>query len=155
MEFERLVYETVRHGLARQEEVLRELRAGTGVLLGGASVAASFLGREAFDGDAWLPLVALALGAFAVSMVTSIYVLVPSRDLSFTQPASVLYAALYDFREEMSEVYRRIAYDLDRVWERNDARLTRLTRAWRVAAGALVVEILALVVLTSGTIGRP
>src|SRR5437870_1509368 len=42
-EFERLAYETALRGLDKQEELLRELRSRTGVLLAAASLAASFL----------------------------------------------------------------------------------------------------------------
>jgi hypothetical protein len=47
---------------------------------------------------------------------------------------------------------RRLAYDLQRFWDRNDGRLIPLRRAFQLAAGALVEEIVALTLLVSGTL---
>ena len=49
--FERLAYEAAQRALDKQERLLEELRSRTGLLLAAASLAASFLGREAFDGN--------------------------------------------------------------------------------------------------------
>jgi hypothetical protein len=56
-------------------------------------------------------------------------------------------AGLYAFRDDMPEVYRRLVYDLDLFWDSNDSKIKWLTRAYTVAATALVVEILSLVAL--------
>jgi hypothetical protein len=48
---ERLAYEAAQRALDKQERLLDELRNRTGLLLAAASLAASFLGREAFAGD--------------------------------------------------------------------------------------------------------
>ena len=55
-------------------------------------------------------------------------------------------------RDDLAEVYRRLAYDLDRFWDANDRQLARPLRAFRVGALALTVEILALVALVSDTL---
>jgi preprotein translocase subunit Sec61beta len=52
----------------------------------------------------------------------------------------------------MREVYRRLAYDLDRFWDSNDLKIRWLTRAYTVAAGALVIEILSLAALLGDSI---
>ena len=49
-------------------------------------------------------------------------------------------------------MYRRLAYDLERFWSANDKRLAPLVNAYRLGAGSLVVEILALVALVSDTL---
>ena len=49
--YERLAYEAAQRALDKQERLLEELRGRTGLLLAAASLAASFLGREAFDED--------------------------------------------------------------------------------------------------------
>jgi hypothetical protein len=58
--------------LDKQERLLEELRSRTGVLLAAASLAASFLGREAFGQEPreWLAIVALL--AFLVSTASSV-----------------------------------------------------------------------------------
>ena len=152
-EFERLAYETALRGLDKQEELLGELRSRTGVLLAAASLAASFLGTDAFQDPSSVVLVApLALVAFITSIGASVYILTPKEDLTFSQAGSALYEGLFAYREDLAEVYRRLAYDLDRFWDSNDARMARLFLAFRIAAVALVLEILFLAGLVSGNI---
>jgi hypothetical protein len=151
-EFERLAYETALRGLDKQEELLGELRSRTGVLLAAASLAASFLGTNAFQDPSSVVLVALALVSFITSIGASVYILTPKEDLTFSQAGSALYEGLFAYREDLAEVYRRLAYDLDRFWDSNDARMARLFLAFRIAAVALVLEILFLAGLVSGNI---
>ena len=143
MEFERLAYETARSSLQQQSTLLDEIRARTGVLLAASSLAASFLGADAFRDPSTLPAL-VALASFVLSIGCSVYVLLPKRDqFVFSPSGRGLYEGLYEFREDLAEVYRRLAYDLDRFWEANDERLARLLNAYRVGALALTVEILA------------
>jgi hypothetical protein len=151
-EFERLAYETALRGLDKQEELLRELRSRTGVLLAAASLAASFLGTDAFQDPSSVVLVAFALVAFITSIGASVYILTPKGELTFSQAGSGLYEGLFAYREDLAEVYRPLAYDLDRFWDSNDEGIARLFLAFRVAAVALVLEILFLVGLVSGSI---
>jgi hypothetical protein len=53
---------------------------------------------------------------------------------------------------DLAEVYRRLAYNLDRFWKANDMAIVALTRSYSLAAGALVIETLSLVVLLVGSI---
>lgn len=85
-----LAYEASLRRLDKQEQLLEELRARTGLLLAAASLAASFLGRPALDADPVL-LAGLALLAFAVSMGASLYVLLPKKNLVFAVIGSRLY----------------------------------------------------------------
>jgi hypothetical protein len=151
-EFERLAYDTALRALDMQEELLRELRTRTGVLLAAASLAASFLGSDAFQDPSSVALVVLALLAFVISIGASVYILTPKEALTFSQSGSGLYEGLYEHRDDLPEVYRRLAYDLDRFWESNDEGIARLFLAFRVAAVALGLEILFLVGLVSGNI---
>ena len=75
-----------------------------------------------------------------------------SGQLIFAEAGAGLYEGLYAVREDMPEVYRRLAYDLDRFWESNDGKINWLTRAYTVAASALVVEILSLAALLGDNI---
>jgi hypothetical protein len=65
---------------------------------------------------------------------------------------SGLYEGLYDARHDLPEVYRRLAYDLDRFWEANNAEMKKLLIAFRIAAVALVAELLFLVAMVGDTL---
>ena len=152
MEFGRLAYDAALRALDKQESVLDELRSRTGVLLAASALAASFLGRDAFQNPN-AALAAVALAAFVASMAACVYILVPRRErFVFSISGPVLFEGLYDDRSNLGEVHRRLAYALQGFWDQNDANLQPLFRAYRFAASALVVQILALVALVSGTI---
>ena len=55
-------------------------------------------------------------------------------------------------KDDLAEVHRRLAYDMVRFWDANDAALQPLFRSFRVAAAALVTQIVVLVVLVSDTV---
>ena len=141
--FARLSYESSLRSLDKQEGLVDELRARTGLLIAASSLAASFLGQPALA-RAGTILTALALSAFAHSVASSLYVLIPKRGLVFSVAGSGLYEGLFEFRDDMTEVYRRMAYDLDRFWEANDRKLQRLFLAFTVAALALGAEVILL-----------
>lgn len=48
---------------------------------------------------------------------------------------------MFEFRDDMSEVHRRLAYDLDRFWEANDRKMQRLFRSVQVAVASLAAEV--------------
>jgi hypothetical protein len=60
-----------------------------------------------------------------------------------------LYEGLYEVKDDLAEVYRRLAYDLDRFWDDNDVELQKLFRAFRLAALALTAEIVVLIAMVS------
>jgi preprotein translocase subunit Sec61beta len=150
--FERLAFEASLRALDKQEKLLEELRARTGVLLAASSLVAAFLGQQGFQEPDPGALAIIALGAFVASVLASVYILYPKKALIFAESGSGLYEGLYEFREDLPEVYRRLAYDLQRFWDSNDGKIVKLTRAYAVAAIALVVEILSLAALLSGNI---
>lgn len=151
-EFEKLAYEVAVRGLDKQEGLLEELRARTGVLLAASSLAASFLGQQAFREPGPRGLAIAALAAFVVSIGASVFILLPKKNLIFAEAGTGLYEGLYAVRDDMAEVYRRLAYDLDRFWESNDEKISWLTRSYTVAAAALVTEILSLAALLGDNI---
>jgi hypothetical protein len=73
----------------------------------------------------------------------------PKKDLVFSLIGSRVYEELYEFKDDLSEVYRRLTYDLDRFWTSNDRVLKRTFVVFRVATWALVAEALLLL----GTVG--
>jgi hypothetical protein len=58
-----------------------------------------------------------------------------------------LYEGLYEVKDDLAEVYRRLAYDLDRFWDDNDVEVQKLFRAFRLAALALTAEIVVLIAM--------
>jgi hypothetical protein len=148
----RLAFEASVRSLDKQERLLDELRARTGLLLAASSLAISFVGRPVFQEADTLVLV-LGLLAFAISIAASVYVLLPKpAKFVFSLEGSAVFEQLYEFRDDMSEVYRRLTYDLDRFWEENDDVMTQLFRWFQVAAVALAAEIMLLLASLSGTL---
>jgi hypothetical protein len=144
-----VAYDASLRRLDKQEQLLEELRARTGLLLAVASLATSFLGRPAVDADPWV-VTALALAAFAVAIGASLYVLMPKKDLVFALVGSYVFEELYPHKDDLSEVRRRLTYDLDRFWQENDKTMQHVFGAFQVAAWALAAEIVLLLTSLSG-----
>ena len=139
--------------LDKQERLIDELRNRTGLLLAAASLAASFLGREAFAGYPKRGLAILALVAFLLAVGASVYVLLPKTGkFVFAMVGAGLYEGLYELKDDLGEVYRRLTYDLDRFWDDNDVELQKLFRAFRLAAIGLSAEIVILIAMVSDTL---
>ena len=151
-ELERLAYESAVRALDKQERVLEELRSRTGILLAACSLAASLLGGSAFPDFSPVLLGVLALAASRVSLGASLLILVPREGFVFALSGPAIYEQLFEFRDDLDEVHRRLAYDLQRFWDANERRLRPARRAFRIAAVALGVEVLALAALVSGTL---
>jgi hypothetical protein len=118
--------------------------------LAAASLAASFLGREAFADHPRRGFAVLALAAFLAAVGASVYILLPRTDkFVFALVGAGLYEGLYEVRTDLAEVYRRLAYDLDRFWDANDVELQKLFRAFRVGAAGLSAEIVVLIAMVS------
>jgi hypothetical protein len=79
-------------------------------------------------------------------------VLLPRTNLFFTLKGGRVYEAFYAWREDVGEVFRRLTYDLDRIWDSNDLRLLGLIRAFRVAAWALAAEVVLLLASVGATL---
>jgi hypothetical protein len=79
-------------------------------------------------------------------------VLTPRSRLVFAQSGGALYEELYELRHDLREVYRRLAYSLNGLWQANDTTVRSLLIAYRLGAAAMVIEILGLVVLVTGTL---
>jgi hypothetical protein len=112
--FEELAYEASLRSLDKQSAVLSDLRVQTGVLVASSSVAISFFGGSALvrGGVA----AACAVPSFVVAITSGLYALAPRRSLVFSVAGSALYEQLFDLRvEDIPEVNRRLAYDLDRL----------------------------------------
>jgi hypothetical protein len=82
-ELESIAYETAVRALDKQEKLLEELRARTGILLAASSLAASLLGGDAFKDFSPAVAALVALTAFAVSLGSSLFVLIPREEFVF------------------------------------------------------------------------
>lgn len=69
----------------------------------------------------------------------------------FALGGSAVYEQFYAVEGGTEEVHRRLAYDLDGFCESNDRLVDRLIRGFELAAGALSLELLALVALLART----
>jgi hypothetical protein len=146
-----IAYEASQRALDKQERVLDELRSRTSILLAAASLAISFLGRPAVDTS--VSAVALvAVLSFTVTIGASVYVLLPKSTFFFAVSGTAVLEELYEFRDDVSEVRRRLVYDMQRFWEINDRAMQRLFLAFRLAAVGLVVEVVLLLATVSDTV---
>ncbi len=148
---EDFAFDAAIRALDKQEGVLDELRSRTGLLLAASSLAISFLGRPAFEGAHAVPLV-LAIAAFVISIAAAVYVLLPKSSFYFALSGRGVFEGLYEFRDDPSEIQRRLVYDMQRFWEGNDAVMQRLFRGFRLAAATLVLEIGLLLISVSDTL---
>ena len=89
---------------------------------------------------------------FVISLGSSLFVLLPREGFVFSLNGPATYERLYEFRDDADDLHRRLAYQLQRIWDRNDLRLAPVRRAFRVAACALAAEVVALLVLASDTL---
>lgn len=138
---EKTSYDLAVRALNQQEQALTELRARTGTLLTASSLIASFLGAQAITRHGLADWVVLALMAFGVSVALSIYVLLPKDGLIFALDAPETYEALYEVRDDETEMHRRLAYWVQTFRERNHPTVQRLTRTFEAAGVALLLEI--------------
>ena len=138
---EELTYDLALRALAQQEALLDDLRARTGTLLTAASVIGSFLGAQAIDRQGLSIWVVVAFAAFAITIVLSLYVLLPKRGLIFALDAPETYEALWELREDEPEVLRRLAYWVQGFRAGNQTTIGRMTLAVRGAGGALLLEL--------------
>jgi hypothetical protein len=127
--------------LAQQEQALTELRARTGTLLTASSLIASFLGAQAISRNGLNAWIVLALFAFGVSVVLCIYVLLPKERLIFALDAPETYEALYGLRDDEQEYARRLVYWVQGFRQGNHPAIQHVTRAFELAAIALLFEI--------------
>ena len=144
-------YDAASLSLEKQERLIEEIRARTGLLLAASSLAVAFLGRAAVDG-ANTVLAGLALLAFVFSVGAAMYVLLPKSNLTFSLRGGGVYEGLYEFANDLDEVYRRLAYDLDAFWDANDVVVAQLLRWFKLSALGVAAEIVLLTAAVSDTL---
>jgi hypothetical protein len=100
-ELARLAADVALRALASQAGVLDELRARAGTVLTASSIVASFMGSEAIRRGGFHAIALLALIAFGVSIVASIWVLLPKPGLYFSLRGPGVYEDVYEFADDM------------------------------------------------------
>ena len=137
---ERIAYEAALSALAEQESALRDLRARSGSLLTAAALTVSFLGakalEEGLDVVAWL-----AIAAFAVTLLGTLYVLLPKDGVIFALDGPELYVQLWDIRHDEPEMHRTLAYWVSAFRAQNKPSVDRLYLAFRIATATLITQV--------------
>jgi hypothetical protein len=123
-ELEQIAYDSALGALDKQEKVLEELRARTGILLAASSLAASLLGGRALDEFDPLWLAVTSSVSFITSLGASLFVLTPRSGFVFSLKGPAVHEELFEFREDPDGLHRRLSYDLQRFWDTNDCLLT-------------------------------
>lgn len=124
--------------LAQQENLLTEVRARTGLLLAATAVATSLLGGRALD-DGKRTIVDLMAIAFALaSLVLSVYVLAPKRDLTFALDGPAAYEFFASGQAALVEAHRDLAYWNREAWEENQVIIDSVIRCFKWSCYALV-----------------
>ncbi|MDQ2980921.1 MAG: hypothetical protein M3R26_01160 [Actinomycetota bacterium] len=137
----RVSYELSLRALDQQERVLNELRARTGTLLAASSLVASFLGARAASTERLSWLAALGLGAFALSVLASVFILMPRSGLIFALRGTVLLEEEFGEAGGLAEVHRRLAYWLEEFRDANQDIMGRLFKAFWLATAGVLAEV--------------
>jgi hypothetical protein len=148
-----LAYEEALRGVVQQQAVLTDVRGRAATMLGAASVSTSFLGGIALQqhrptGGSWI-----AIGAFVVVGLLTIWILLPRRGWTFRMSARKLIKEYIenDKPADLPEMYRDLALHLENHFEVNQHRLEQLFLRLRVASAVLVVEIVLWLFVLAGS----
>lgn len=131
--YERLAYEAAQRALDKQEKLIEELRSRTGLLLAAASLAASFLGREAFADNPKRGLAVLALVAFLIAVGASLYVLLPKTDKFVF---ALVGAGLYEACMRSGTTLARSTGGSHTTWTVSGRRMTSSSRSYSTASAS-------------------
>ena len=136
----RFAFELAIRRLEQQERSVSELRARTGTVLGASAITASVLGVRTVGVDRSRALFVSGLGAFVVSVLASILVLLPLSGLAFAVRSSAVAESERDDPDGIGETFRRLAYWIEGFAEENDERRRNLAAAFGIATATLALE---------------
>jgi hypothetical protein len=137
---ERIVLDASLRALSEQEAGLRDLRARAGTLLAASALTVSFLGTQTLDRDGLSLVTWLGIGAFVMSLLATVHVLLPEAKLSFSIDASRVYRELWPLQDDLMELQREVARWATRRHLDNQPLLDALGFSYRLAAFALLVQ---------------
>jgi hypothetical protein len=138
-----LIYEESVRAIEQQQTALDNLRSRTGVLIAAAAIASSFLGGQALRSGGLSVWSGLALGALLVVGVAAIVVLVPRKGWFFSNNVGTLISGYIrtDDPATLGEMEERLAKFNQGRRDANQLKLESLYFGFRVASGALVLEV--------------
>jgi hypothetical protein len=142
-----LAYREAVRALAQQREAFESLRTRAGVLLAGAAITSSLLGRQAFTPGHLSILGWIALASFLGLGATLLSVLWPRPQWDAT-PSPI---RLIETRIELDEplplaaIHRDLAYAMSQAQQENQMTYEFLTRHFRAAAVLLGAEVFSLI----------
>jgi hypothetical protein len=137
-DFEELAYDLSMRALSQQENLLTEVRERTGLLLAATAVATSLLGGRALDDGERTVIDLVAIALALLSLVLSVYVLAPKRDLTFAIDGPAVYEYFADEQTGLSDARLDLAYWNREAWEANQVIIDGLIRFFKWACYALV-----------------
>jgi hypothetical protein len=140
-EIARVAYSIARAALDEQHAAVRDLRARTGALLTATSVVVSFLGARALTTSHLRSLAFLGLGVFVLSLVLSLYVLLPTKKIKSLAAGGDLFSSTRRRRDPAMDAYLRLAATCDRISVTNESHIEMLGRAFTLASVAIVIEV--------------
>jgi hypothetical protein len=140
-----LAYNEAKRALDEQERVVAELRSRAGTLIAAAAITTSFLGGRILGSHHLRPLARAAIGCFAFVGITLLALLWPWRDWRFTVNAQSFIETYLEPPDtaplDLPAIHRDLALHMEAAWKANRTQLRWLQAAFRLAALALVVEV--------------
>ena len=140
-----VAYGIARAALDEQHESVRDLRARTGALLTATSVVVSFLGARALTTGHLRGLAFIGLDVFVLSLVFSLYVLLPTKKIKSLAEGGALLDLTPAEPDPATDAYRRLAVTCDSIAATNEAHIERLGRVFTLASAssaAIIIEVL-------------
>ena len=142
-----LAYTEAVRALADQRGSLEALRTRAGVLLSGAAITSSLLGRQAF-GSRVSVAVWLAVISFAALVASLLAIVWPRKERDSTlSPTGIIETYVEtDDPPRLALVHRDLTYHMDVAYQENESSYERLALHFRRATVLLGVEVLTLLV---------
>jgi len=137
---EAIISELARHALADQAQIVSEMRAGAGILLAAGSLIASFLGSESLSRGGLTLIAWLAIAAFVMSMLATLYVLLPKPSLRFSVSSTDVQPTLPE-APAPHEVHASVARLGAALYGRNAPVVWRAQIVYVVAVVAVVAQV--------------
>ncbi len=137
----RAALDVARAALDEQHVAVRDLRAHTGALLTATSVVVSFLGTRALSTGHLRVLAFIGLGAFVVSLMLCLYVLLPTAKIESLRQGGSLLGMDLDATDRATDAYERLVDTYDDLGAVNRPHVQRLGSVFRMASAAILLEV--------------
>lgn len=146
-----LAYREAVRALDHQRATVTELRNRAGILLATASIVISLLGEGAFRGMQSLAWVAIV--CFALLSICLLAIVWPHADWSFdTDPQKLLSEHLSTATPNATALSSDLVVHLAMHRRANGLQIARMTRAFRVGACLLAIQIVLTIVAVGATV---